>query len=94
MNDDLDSDELMDESQRVMPNGGGGGGSAGQARNSAAWSSDGLVLVWSLYRQKVPEFVFTCQSPVMTAKFDPFSTNLVVGATFSGQVVLWDKFNN
>ena len=60
-------------------------------KRSAAWSSDGLVLVWSLYRRKVPEFVFTCQSPVMTAKFDPFSTNLVVGATFSGQVVLWDK---
>ena len=54
-------------------------------------SSDGLVLVWSLFRPKIPEFVFTCQSPVMAAKFDPFSKNLVVGSTFSGQIVLWDK---
>ena len=53
--------------------------------------SDGMVLVWSLNRHKTPEFKFTCQSPVTTAKFDPFSPNLIVGATFSGQVVLWDK---
>ena len=53
--------------------------------------SDGMVLVWSLHRHQAPEFKFSCQSPVTTAKFDPFSPNLIVGATFSGQVVLWDK---
>eukprot|EP00942_MAST-04A_sp_MAST-4A-sp1_P003337 g3337.t1 len=53
--------------------------------------SDGMVLVWSVNRHQTPEFIFRCQSPVTTAKFDPFSPNLIVGATFSGQVVLWDK---
>jgi dynein intermediate chain len=51
---------------------------------------DGLVLVWSLLMNSRPEFVFTCQSAVLTAQFDPFDPKLIVGGTYSGQVVLWD----
>ncbi len=66
------------------------GSSSKSPESTFSTDSDGLVLVWSLHRHNTPEFVFTCQSPVMTAKFDKFSSNLVVGATFSGQIVLWD----
>lgn len=51
---------------------------------------DGVLLVWSTRRKSSPEFVFTCQSPLMTARFHDFSPNLLVGASYSGQVVLWD----
>eukprot|EP00939_MAST-03C_sp_MAST-3C-sp1_P000470 g470.t1 len=52
---------------------------------------DGVLLVWSLHRHSKPEFVFTSPSPLMAAKFHPFSPNLIVGGTFSGQVLLFDK---
>jgi len=52
---------------------------------------DGLVLVWSVYNSlQRPEFRFNCQSPVTTAFFDKFSPTIIVGGTYSGQIVLWD----
>jgi len=51
---------------------------------------NGIVLVWSLRRPKTPEYVFTTQSAVTCALFDRFSTNFILGATYSGQIVLWD----
>jgi dynein intermediate chain len=38
-----------------------------------------------------PEYVFHCQSPVLSSKFAKFHPSLVVGSTYSGQLVLWDK---
>jgi dynein intermediate chain len=61
-----------------------------QSSAGADQSPDGLVLVWSLLMNSRPEFVFTCQSAVLTALFDPFDPKLIVGGTYSGQVVLWD----
>jgi dynein intermediate chain len=40
--------------------------------------------------QAAPEYVFTAQSPVLTGMFHPFSPNLLLGATYSGQICLWD----
>jgi len=37
-----------------------------------------------------PEYVFTCQSPVMTLAFSRFHPTIVIGGTYSGQIVLWD----
>lgn len=37
-----------------------------------------------------PEYVFTAQSDVLTARFSPFHPNIIVGATYSGQILLWD----
>jgi len=52
---------------------------------------EGVALVWNLkYKKASPEYMFHCQSPVMAACFTPFHPNLVIGGTYSGQVVLWD----
>jgi len=50
-----------------------------------------LVLVWSL-QDTLPraEFQFTCQSPVLSASFSPFSPTTIIGATYSGHIVIWD----
>jgi dynein intermediate chain len=34
--------------------------------------------------------VFECQSAVLSCSFTPFSPHVIVGGTYSGQVVLWD----
>lgn len=39
-------------------------------------------------------FMFSFQSAVMSATFAKFHPNLVVGGTYSGQIVLWDNRSN
>ncbi|KAI8923149.1 WD40-repeat-containing domain protein [Entophlyctis helioformis] len=51
---------------------------------------DGLVIVWNLHMSDRPEFVLQSQSDVMSAKFSPFHHHMVVGGTYSGQIVIWD----
>ncbi|XP_029559070.1 cytoplasmic dynein 1 intermediate chain 2 isoform X2 [Salmo trutta] len=56
---------------------------------------DGVALVWNMkYKKNTPEYVFHCQSAVMSAAFARFHPNLVVGGTYSGQLVLWDNRSN
>uniref|UniRef100_A0A8C2D5E9 Dynein, cytoplasmic 1, intermediate chain 2a n=1 Tax=Cyprinus carpio TaxID=7962 RepID=A0A8C2D5E9_CYPCA len=56
---------------------------------------DGVALVWNMkYKKTTPEYVFHCQSAVMSAVFAKFHPNLVVGGTYSGQIVLWDNRSN
>uniref|UniRef100_A0A8C6UID3 Dynein, cytoplasmic 1, intermediate chain 2a n=1 Tax=Neogobius melanostomus TaxID=47308 RepID=A0A8C6UID3_9GOBI len=56
---------------------------------------DGVALVWNLkYKKATPEYVFHCQSAVMSAAFAKFHPNVVVGGTYSGQIVLWDNRSN
>uniref|UniRef100_A0A8C6Q0G6 Dynein cytoplasmic 1 intermediate chain 2 n=1 Tax=Nothobranchius furzeri TaxID=105023 RepID=A0A8C6Q0G6_NOTFU len=56
---------------------------------------DGVALVWNMkYKKTTPEFVFHCQSAVMSASFAKFHPNIVVGGTYSGQIVLWDNRSN
>ncbi|XP_036830308.1 dynein, cytoplasmic 1, intermediate chain 2a isoform X1 [Oncorhynchus mykiss] len=56
---------------------------------------DGVALVWNMkYKKNTPEYVFHCQSAVMSAAFAKFHPNLVVGGTYSGQIVLWDNRSN
>lgn len=50
----------------------------------------GLVLLWSLALRKKPEFQFTCQSELTTAIFHPFNPKLIIGATYTGQILIWD----
>ncbi|EAL66966.1 cytoplasmic dynein intermediate chain [Dictyostelium discoideum AX4] len=61
------------------------------ANEAGSHDPDGVALVWSVnnYFQK-PEYVFTCQSPVMTTFFSKFHSTLIVGGTYSGQIVIWD----
>uniref|UniRef100_A0A7N8XVP4 Dynein cytoplasmic 1 intermediate chain 2 n=1 Tax=Mastacembelus armatus TaxID=205130 RepID=A0A7N8XVP4_9TELE len=56
---------------------------------------DGVALVWNMkYKKSTPEYVFHCQSAVMSAAFAKFHPNIVVGGTYSGQIVLWDNRSN
>lgn len=53
---------------------------------------DGVCLVWNMkFKKKTPEYVFHCHSAVTSACFAKFHPNLVVGGTYSGQLVLWDN---
>jgi len=51
-----------------------------------------VALVWNMkFKTHTPEYIFHCQSPVMSACFAKFHPNLIVGGTYSGQIVLWDN---
>ncbi|KAK0182216.1 hypothetical protein PV327_000377 [Microctonus hyperodae] len=53
---------------------------------------DGICLVWNTkYKKTTPEFVFHCQSQVMSTTFARFHPNLILGGTYAGQIVLWDN---
>lgn len=53
---------------------------------------DGVVIVWNTkYKKKTPEDIFHCQSAVMSTCFAKFQPNLILGGTYSGQIVLWDN---
>lgn len=39
---------------------------------------------------QTPEFTLNCQSAILAAQFHAFTPHLIVGGTYSGQVVLWD----
>ncbi|XP_034016359.1 cytoplasmic dynein 1 intermediate chain 1 isoform X8 [Thalassophryne amazonica] len=53
---------------------------------------DGIALVWNIkFKKSTPEYIFHCQSSVVSVGFARFHPNLVVGGTYSGQIVLWDN---
>uniref|UniRef100_A0A8C5MH14 Dynein cytoplasmic 1 intermediate chain 1 n=1 Tax=Leptobrachium leishanense TaxID=445787 RepID=A0A8C5MH14_9ANUR len=53
---------------------------------------DGVTLVWNMkFKKTTPEYIFHCQSSVMSVCFARFHPNLVIGGTYSGQIVLWDN---
>ncbi|XP_015589479.1 cytoplasmic dynein 1 intermediate chain isoform X30 [Cephus cinctus] len=53
---------------------------------------DGVCLVWNTkFKKTTPEYIFHCQSPVMSTTFARFHPNLILGGTYSGQIVLWDN---
>ncbi|XP_073485672.1 cytoplasmic dynein 1 intermediate chain 1 isoform X2 [Aquarana catesbeiana] len=53
---------------------------------------DGVALVWNMkFKKTTPEYIFHCQSSVMSVCFARFHPNLVIGGTYSGQIVLWDN---
>lgn len=68
--------------------------SYGRPEEDSEWfgctEPDGVALVWSILMEKRPEFVFTCSSALLCAAFHPFDKHLLVGGTYSGQIVLWD----
>jgi len=61
------------------------------ANETGSNDPDGVVLVWSVQNAlQRPEYRFHCQSAVMKTFFSKFSPTLLVGGTYSGQIVLWD----
>ncbi|CAH1713602.1 unnamed protein product [Aphis gossypii] len=60
--------------------------------SDAPHEPDGVVLVWNTkFKKNSPEYVFHCQSRVLSATFARFHPNLILGSTYSGQIVLWDN---
>ncbi|CAG2108711.1 unnamed protein product [Medioppia subpectinata] len=56
---------------------------------------DGVCLIWNMkFKKSSPEYIFHCQSPVMSVCFAKFHPNLILGGTYSGQIVLWDNRSN
>lgn len=56
---------------------------------------DGTLLVWNMkFKNTSPEYIFHCQSPIMSCCFAKFHPSLIVGGTYSGQIVLWDMRSN
>ena len=51
---------------------------------------NGLIILWSLAMRKVPEYVFTCQAEVTSAIFHSYNPKLIIGGTYTGQVLIWD----
>ncbi|XP_076871319.1 dynein, cytoplasmic 1, intermediate chain 2a isoform X3 [Brachyhypopomus gauderio] len=65
------------------------------SNEEAPHDPDGVALVWNMkYKKTTPEYIFHCQSAVMSAMFAQFHPNLIVGGTYSGQIVLWDNRSN
>ncbi|XP_052414798.1 cytoplasmic dynein 1 intermediate chain 2 isoform X3 [Carassius gibelio] len=65
------------------------------SNEDAPHEPDGVALVWNMkYKKTTPEYVFHCQSAVLSAAFAQFHPNLLVGGTYSGQIVLWDNRSN
>ncbi|XP_017327797.1 cytoplasmic dynein 1 intermediate chain 1 isoform X3 [Ictalurus punctatus] len=62
------------------------------ANEHAPQEPDGVVLVWNMkFKKTIPEYIFHCQSSVMSVGFAQFHPNLIVGGTYSGQIALWDN---
>ena len=56
---------------------------------------DGVCLVWNMkFKKTTPEYILHCQSPIMSVCFAKYHPNLIVGGTYSGQIVLWDNRSN
>lgn len=49
------------------------------------------MIIWNRnFNDETPEHVLHCHSSVMSVCFSKFNPNLIIGATYSGQIVLWD----
>lgn len=55
-----------------------------------SFDPDGTVMVWNKHMPNRPEYVFTCNSAVLSAQFHPTNPKLIIGACQSGQIVIWD----
>ncbi|KYN99583.1 putative cytoplasmic dynein intermediate chain [Plasmodium gaboni] len=51
---------------------------------------EGYVLLWNVTMKNRPEYVFTSESSVCTSLFNKFHPHLIIGGTYTGNVVLWD----
>uniref|UniRef100_A0A915IG34 Uncharacterized protein n=1 Tax=Romanomermis culicivorax TaxID=13658 RepID=A0A915IG34_ROMCU len=56
---------------------------------------EGVVLVWNnKFKKTTPEYIFHCQSRVLSISWAKFHPNLLLGGTYSGQICLWDNRQN
>lgn len=59
----------------------------------AVHEPEGVCLIWNMKfpKKNSPEYIFHCQSPLTSATLSKFHPNLIIGGTYSGQIVLWDS---
>ncbi|KAI3626761.1 hypothetical protein CBS14141_000762 [Malassezia furfur] len=55
-----------------------------------ASDADGLVAVWNVHLRERPEFTFQAPTDVTAVLASPFHPTLLVGGTYSGQILVWD----
>lgn len=64
----------------------------GAKQSGSLHDPEGVVCVWNTkYKKDTPEFVFHCPSPITSLALSPYSPNLTIGGTYSGQIVIWDN---
>lgn len=51
---------------------------------------DGLINIYSIAMQTRPEITLNCQYEITKAIFNPYDSNIVIGATQSGYILVWD----
>lgn len=50
-----------------------------------------MAAIWNAKTdKKIPQQTFTCSSLITSCCFAEFNSNLIVGGTYSGQIVMWD----
>ncbi|SBS83838.1 cytoplasmic dynein intermediate chain, putative [Plasmodium ovale curtisi] len=64
--------------------------SYGLSETSNYTDPDGYVLVWNTTMNGRPEYVFTSQPAVCTTLFSKFNPHVIIGGTYTGNVILWD----
>lgn len=53
-------------------------------------SSNGLICVWNQAQRKKPEYVFESNTEITSAIFHKFDPKLIIGASYTGQILVWD----
>ena len=54
-------------------------------------SAAGVLLVWNAHMSVRPEYVFTCDSAVMSVMWHPTTSTVMIGGTQSGALLQWDS---
>ena len=50
----------------------------------------GLIELWSLANRKSPDYTITYQTVLTTSIFHNFNPKIILGGTYTGQIVMWD----
>ena len=50
----------------------------------------GLIELWSLTNRKSPDYTINYQTVLTTSIFHPFNPKIILGGTYTGQIVMWD----
>jgi dynein intermediate chain len=61
-----------------------------EAQESGQFDAQGCVLIWNRHLSSRPEYHFSCDSSVLNAWFHPIHAKLLIAATHTGQLIMWD----
>ena len=52
--------------------------------------NDGLAIIWSRHYPRRKEYALHCETAISIARFYPYNPSLIIGGTYTGQIVVWD----